>query len=447
MQVSVEDVSGLTKKLIIVLPDGDVGKKLNAAFKKVGREVSVKGFRKGKIPRQVLEKNFGEKIRTEVADEMIQATYFDALEEVKLDAVVHPDVKKFNFADDGSFTYEAEVDIRPEFTLGKYKGLEVEQPEILVDDSLVDIELEILRKQQAPLKSVEDRTIENGDLIVIDFQGFHDGEAMQQVRGDDYSVDVGSARNGKEFEDIFLGLNKGEEASRTVDFPAGFANPVLAGKTIEFKITVKDVKERVMPELDDEFAKDVGEEFKTLDELKTHVKNTIREQKENIASGDLTDKLMLQILDAHDFEIPNRLVAYEINALIKETENNLERQSPGMTLEAAGISVDDLTEQYKESAIRRVKGDFLLKKIAEAEDITVTDDDLEKAFKRVADQYGMSVPDVKQYFRKREDYLPLVNELLSEKVLSFVKDATTIKVVAPETKSTDEESQAKGEGA
>ncbi len=447
MQVSVEDVSGLTKKLKIVLPDGEVGKKLNAAYKKAGNEVSIKGFRKGKIPRQVLEKNFGEKIRTEVADEMIQATYFDALEETKLDAVVHPDVKSFDFADDGTFVYEAEIDVRPEFSLGKYKGIDVEQPEIVIGDSLVDIELEILRKQQAPLRSVEGRSIEEGDLIVIDFQGFHDGEAMKQVIGNDYSIDVGSGNNGKEFEDIFLGLNNGEETSRTVEFPAGFANPVLAGKSIEFKITVKDVKERVMPELDDDFAQDVGEEFKTLADLKEHVRGKIREQKEEVAGGDLADKLMLQLLDSHDFEIPNRLVAYEINALIKETENNLERQSPGMTLEAAGINVDDLTEQYKESAIRRVKGDFLLKKIAEEEEITVDDDDLEKAFQRIADQYGMSVPDVKQYFRKQEDFLPLMNELLSEKVLSLLKKEATINIVAADSESQDEESSAAGDDA
>lgn len=426
MQVTVENVSGLTRKMKIVIPGQDVVTKIDAAFAKLGRDVAIKGFRKGKTPRQVLEKNFGDKVRAEVADKLIQDTYFDALEQMKLDAVAHPDVKAFNFEDDGSFVYEVEVDVRPEIVLGQYKGLEVEQAEIVVDEALVDQELKAMRQQMAPLKSVDDRAIRDGDLIVIDFQGFHDGAPMQQVRGEDYSVDIGSGRNGKEFEELFVGLLKGEDAERTVTFPASFANPVLAGKTVEFKIAVKDVKERVLPALDDEFAKDAGAEFTSLADLRQHIRARLGKQQEEIAKGDLTDKIMLKLMETHDFEVPNRLVAYEINALIKETEDNLERRSPGMTLEAAGITHEQLTEQYKESAIRRVKGDFLLKKIAAAENITLTDEDMNNGFQRVGDTYGMTVADVKQYFKNREDLLPFMNELLSEKIVAFLRDAAVV---------------------
>jgi len=410
----------------IVVPGQDVVTKLDAAYAKLGRDVAIKGFRKGKTPRQVLEKNFGAKVRAEVADKLIQDTYFDALEQMKLDVVAHPDVKAFNFDGDGSFVYDVEVDVRPEIELGQYKGLEVEQIAMVVDEALVDRELAAMRQQMAPLQGVEDRAIRNGDLIVIDFQGFHDGAPMQQVRGEDYSVDIGSGRNGKEFEELFVGLLKGEESQRTVAFPAGFANPVLAGKTVEFKIAIKDVKERVLPALDDEFAKDAGVEFSSLEDLRQHLRARLLKQQEEIAQGDLTDKIMLKLLEAHDFEVPNRLVAYEINALIKETEDNLERRSPGMTLEAAGITHEQLTEQYKDAAIRRVKGDFLLKKIAAQENITLTDEDMNNAFERVGKVYGMSVADVKQYFRKREDLLPFMNELLSEKIVAFLRAEAVI---------------------
>ena len=377
----------------------------------------------------MLEKNFGEKVRTEVADKMIQDTYFEALEETKLDAVVHPEIKSFNYEDDGSLTYEAEIDIRPEFELGDYKGLEIEQAEIVVDESAVDLELENQRQQMAPLRSVDDRAIQEGDQVVIDFEGFHDGAPMDQVKGENYTVNVGSGNNGKEFEDNFLGLLKGEETSRSVDFPADFANPVLAGKNVEFKVKVRDIKERILPELDDEFAKDVGKEFNTLDELKESIRAKLRQHQEETSTGDLNDKIMFQLLEAHDIEIPNRLVAYEINALIKETENNLEKRSPGMTLEAAGISHEQLTEQYKDSATKRVKGDFILKKIAEKEEITVTEEDMNKAFQRIADQYSMSLADVKQYFRKREDLLPFMNEILSEKIIEMLRTEAKIKTV------------------
>ena len=157
-----------------------------------------------------------------------------------------------------------------------------------------------------------------------------------------------------------------------------------------------------------------------------HLRARLLKQQEEIAQGDLTDKIMLKLLEAHDFEVPNRLVAYEINALIKETEDNLERRSPGMTLEAAGITHEQLTEQYKDAAIRRVKGDFLLKKIAAQENITLTDEDMNNAFERVGKVYGMSVADVKQYFRKREDLLPFMNELLSEKIVAFLRAEAVI---------------------
>lgn len=429
MQVNVEDVSSLTKKMTIVLPPDYVNQRLDAAYQNLKTEVSIKGFRKGKIPRKVLEKNYGAKVEYDVAEKMIQDTYFDALEETSLDAVVHPDIKSHAFADDGSFTYEAEVEVRPSFELGDYKGMEVEQPEVVVADDEIDNALEDMRRQMAPLKTVDNRGIERDDIALVDFQGFHNGEPMKQVVGENYSVEVGSGRNGKEFEEKLIGLRKGEEASQEIEFPEGFANPVLAGKKVEFKIKVKDVKERVLPALDDEFAKDVGEEFKTLDELKAKIRETRKKEKEEAQTGDLDDKIMLKLLESHSFEVPQRLVAYEISELIKEMEANLERQ--GMTLESAGLNRDALVEQYKDAAEKRVRGDFILKKIGEKENIKLEDDDIKQGFQRIADQYNMPVEEVKKYFGNRNDLLPFMNELLSEKILKFLRSETVIKHVSP----------------
>ncbi len=431
MQISVDDVSSLTKKMTIVVPRETVSKRMEEAYRNLASEVSIKGFRKGKVPRKVLEKNYAEKVQHDLADKMIQETYFDAVEEVNLDVVAHPDVKSFDFVDDGTFSYVAEVDVRPIFDLVDYKGVEVEQEEVVIADADVDAEIEALRRQKAPLRNVEDRGIQNGDLAVIDFQGFHDGAPMKQVKGENYSVDVGSGQNGKEFEENFIGLKKGEKTTRTMDFPADFANPVLAGKQVEFQIEVKDVKERVLADIDDEFAKDVDEKFTTLADLKDHLREAMRQQKEDSMQGDLTDKLMMKILEANDFEVPNRLVAYEVNELINEAENNLKRQNPNMTLESAGIKREDLIERYKESATRRVKGDFIIKKIAEIEGIKVEEADISQGFQRIAEQYGMPVDEVKKYFQNRNDLLPFMNELLNEKVVGFLRDNAVIKKVAP----------------
>lgn len=427
MQINVEDVSSLTKKMIITLPEAQVAQELESAYKKLNAEVSLKGFRKGKVPRQVLEKNYRPKVEYDLAEKLIQETYFDALEKSKIDAVVHPDIREQKFAEDGTFVYTAEVDVRPQFELGEYKGVEIEQVALEVTDEEISQELEALRKQMAPLQSVEDRAIEKGHLAVVDFQGYHNGNPIKQVVGENYSVDVGSGQNGKEFEEKLLGLKKGEEASQEIDFPAGFANPILAGKKVEFKINVKDVKERVLPALDDEFAKEVGEEFATLDALKAHIREKKLQVKKDAQRGDLTDKLMRVLIENHDFEIPPRLVAYEIEAMIKELESNLERQ--GMTLEAAGFNRDALVEQYKLAAQSRVKGDFLLKKVAEKEGLKLENEDIDKGFKRISEQYNMPVSEVKKYFSNRDDLLPFMAELLNEKILSFLLDAAKMKIV------------------
>jgi trigger factor len=376
----------------------------------------------------VLEKSYGPKVEYEVGEKLIKETYFDALEESKLEAAVHPEISSQNFTTEGTFIYEADVDVKPQFELQEYKGVEVELPEITVAEEEVDQELKALQKQTAPLRSLQkDRGIQNDDVAVIDFQGYHDGEPMKQVTGENYSVDVGSGRNGKDFEENLLGLKMGEETSKEVTFQPSFPNPVLAGKTVEFKIKVRDIKERVLPELDDEFAKDVGEEFKSLEELKEHIRAQKREQKEKAQAGQLSDKIMVKLLEKHDFEVPHRLVTYEINELIKEMEANLERQ--GLSLETAGMDREALREQYREIAEKRVRGDFILKKVAEKEDIQVSEEDLKQGFERIANQYGMPVDEVKKYFKSRDDLLPFINELLNEKILKFLREEADIKTI------------------
>jgi trigger factor len=438
MQVSVEDVSSLTKTLRIVVPEDIVSKKIEDAYKELKAEVSIKGFRKGKVPRKVLEKGYGEKIKTEVGEKLVQDTYFDALEKTDCKPVVHPEIKSHKFADDGTFVYEAEIDVKPQFELGQYKAIEVEMPEIVVTEEAVAAEIDFLRKELAPLRNVDDRGITTNDLVVVDFQGFDEnGEALKQVKAENYSVEVGSGRNGKDFENACLGLRKGEEASRAVDFPLSFPNPVLAGKKVEFQIKVKEVKERVLAEVNDEFAQDVGEEFKTLDALKEHLRKKIEKQRNDAQVGDLTDKIMMKILEGHDFEVPNKLVAYEVNEQIKQLEDHLQKQ--GLTLESAGMSQEKLVNDYKDAAVRRVRGDFILKKIAETEDVKLNDEDIRKGFERIAAQYGMQVDEVKKYFRSRNELLPFMNELLSEKILEFLRENAVVKKVPAQTAGNEPE--------
>lgn len=437
MQVRVEEVSSLTRRLEVVLPREMVAGELNAAYDKLKGEINLKGFRKGKIPRKVLEKNYGPKVQYDVADRLIQESYFDALEKAELDAVVHPEVREHRFEEDGTFFYQAEIDVRPAFELAEYKGVEVEQAELTVSEEDIDAELEKLRRQTAPLQSVADRVIAAGDIAVIDFSAFDQGEEMKHVGGRDFSVDVGSGQIGPEFEDNLVGRKAGEEANFTVDFPSNFPNMILAGKSIEFKVKVKNVKERVLPELDDEFAKDVNAEFATLAELRNDIRQRRLQALEEGRRGDLVDKVMTEILKSHEFEVPPRLVAYEIEAMIKELETNLKNR--GLSLEAAGINRESLVEKYQEGAAKRVRGDFILKKIAAKEEIRVADEDINRGFQRIADQYNMPVEEVKKYFHSRNELMPFMHELLTEKILDFLVKEARIKTVATPAEPTETE--------
>jgi trigger factor len=441
MEVNIEEISTLTKKVTVTLPVDVVQPQLNAAYDKLKKESKMKGFRRGKVPRSIIVKQYKPQVEGETGEKMVQDNYFNAIEKEGIDPVVHPEVKSVKYNEDGSFTFVADVDIRPEFELGEYKGLEIEKVDILVTDEEIQTELEELQKNMAVLQSVSDRGIQEGDVVIVDFQGYNDDKPIPQVKSENSSVDVGSGAMGKEFEDNLLGMKKDEEATHEVDFPDTHPNPVLKGKKVEFHITVKDIKERILAELNDEFAKDAGEKFNTLEELKSSILERQTQEREERAQATLTDRVMAKLLDSHDFEVPKRLVAFEVEQMIKQTEQQLEQS--GMSLEAAGLSKETLAEQNKEMAVKRVRGDFVLKKIAEVEEIKVADEDLDRGFKRIGDQYNMDVAKVKEYFQNRDDLLPFMNELLNEKILTFLRDQATLVEAAA---SPQEETEATEEG-
>ena len=430
MEIAVENLSDLTRKLTITLPKETVGPALDKAYAKINKEVKLKGFRRGKIPQSVLEKNFRDQIQAEVGEKLVQETYFEAVEKEGLEPVVHPEIAEHRFPEDGTFVYVALVDIKPQIELKEYKGLEVEKPVLTVGEEEVDKELTLLQRHQAALKTAEEgHVIAMDDVAVVDFQGFHNGKAMKEVRNENYSVDIGMNRLGKDFEEKLIGMKKGDKALYEVDFPADYPNPLLAGKKVEFKVDVKDVKVRVRPELDDEFAKDIKPELTSLEALRDDIRARLQKAKDDALQGDLDDKIMHKLIELNPFEVPQRLVNYEIQEMLKQTEENLKRS--GLSFESAGINLEELVEKNRDVAAKRVKGDFLLKKIAEVEEIKIADEDIQRGYQRIADQYRMTLDEVKKYFQRREEILPFMNELHNEKVLNFLREQARFTSVAP----------------
>ncbi len=436
MQVSVEEVQGLTRRVKIVVPAEVAGKELNAVYNKMKSQVNLKGFRKGKVPRHVLEQAYKPQAEAEAGEKLIQATYFDAIEQEKLDVVVHPDIKAVKFEEDGSFAYEVEVDLRPQFELKEYKGLAIDKPATVVTDEEVEAELLRMQREAAPLKSVEDRASRMDDVLVIDCQGYDGSEPIKNLGGRNLTVDLGSGRNGKEFEEKLVGLEKGQETGFDLSYGPENQNPLLAGRTVRFQVTVNEIKERILPALDDEFAKDAGEEFASIEALRQHIREARLAAKEKDLDGVLFDKIMQKLIEENQFEVPARLVQFEIDEYIKENEAILERS--GLTLESAGINRDEVAGRYREVAEKRVRGDFILKKISEQEALKVTDEDLDAGFGRISKQYNMTVNEVKGYFQRREDIMPFMNELLNEKVLAFLRDNASFTAVAAEEAAAEE---------
>ncbi len=432
MDVVVEEISALTKKITITLPKDGVQKKLEKAYGKLQRETKMKGFRRGKVPRKVIVRNFQEQVQAEVSEALVQENYFNAIEQEKIEPVVHPEISDPVFNDDGTFTFVAAIDVRPEFELAEYKGIEVEKVDTEISDAAVEVQIEEFRREMAPLRNVADRDVQEGDVIIVDFEGFHNDKAMKEIKSENLSVDVGAGKLSPEFEEKLVGMKQGEDASHEVDFPVGHVNPVLAGKKIEFRVNVKEVKERVLQDLNDEFAKDVDEKFASFEELTADIKNNLQQKKDKQAEGDAVDRVMMKLLENHSFDVPERLVRFEVEEMIKNTEKQLEQQ--GMNLEAAGINRDDLAKQSKETAEKRVRGDFILKKIAETEDIKVNDEDMDRAFQRIGDQYNMSIAKVKEFFQSRDDLLPFMNEILNEKIVTFLRENAVFVDAVPEKK-------------
>jgi trigger factor len=430
MEIVVENLSDLTRKLTITLPKETVAPALEKALAKINQEVKLKGFRRGKIPQSVLEKNFGEQVKAEVGEKLVQDSYFDAIEQEKLEPVVHPEITEHSFPENGSFVYVAMVDIKPQFDLTAYKGLEVERPVVTVSEEEIDKEIALLQRHQAVLQTADaDHGIALDDIAIVDFQGFHDGKAMKEVQNQNFNVDIGMHRLGKDFEDKLLGLKKGDKTLYEITFPTDYPNPMLAGKNVEFKVDVKDVKVRIKPALDDEFAKDIKPELNTLEDLKQDIRTRLQKTKDDALKGDIDDKLMHKLIELNPFEVPQRLVNYEIQEMLKQTEENLKRS--GLSFESAGINLDDLVSKNKEVAEKRVKGDFLLKKIAEVEEIKIADEDIQRGYQRIAEQYRMTLDEVKKYFKRREEILPFMNELHNEKVLNFLREQANFTDAAP----------------
>ncbi|MFT4416515.1 trigger factor [Fredinandcohnia humi] len=372
---------------------------LDAAFTKVVKQVNVPGFRKGKMPRGMFEKRFGvESLYQDALDIILPEAYEAAINETGIEPVDRPEIDIEQIEKGKNLIFTAKVTVKPEVKLGDYKGLEVERLEETVSEEEVDAELKQLQERHAELVVKEEGTVENGDTAVIDFEGFVDGEAFEGGKAENYSLEIGSGSFIPGFEEQLVGVAAGAEKDVEVTFPEEYHAENLAGKPATFKVKVHEIKAKELPALDDEFAKDVDDEVETLDELKTKTRNRLEESKKRDAENHLKDTLIELAADNAEIDVPEAMVNTELDRMVREFEQRLQMQGMNLDLyfQFSGQDEKALREQMKEDAGKRVRINLTLEAIANAENIEVSEEEVNEELEKMSAMYGTSIDELKK---------------------------------------------------
>ncbi|KEP26485.1 MULTISPECIES: trigger factor [Bacillus] len=420
MSVKWEKQEGNEGVLTVEVDAETFNKALDDAFKKVVKQVSIPGFRKGKVPRGLFEQRFGvESLYQDALDILLPVEYPKAIDEAGIEPVDRPEIDVEKIEKGESLIFTAKVTVKPEVKLGDYKGLNVEKDDTTVTDEDVQEELKALQNRQAELVVKEEGAIENGDTVVLDFEGFVDGEAFEGGKAENYSLEIGSGSFIPGFEEQLVGLEAGAEKDVEVTFPEEYHAEDLAGKPAVFKVKIHEIKAKELPALDDEFAKDVDEEVETLAELTEKTKKRLEEAKENEAEGKLREELVAKASENAEVDVPQAMVDTELDRMMKEFEQRLQMQ--GMNLELyfqfSGQDEDALKEQMKEDAAKRVKSNLTLEAIAAAEDLQVSDEEVEEELSKMAEAYNMPVENIKQAIGSTE---AMKEDLKVRKAIDFL---------------------------
>lgn len=404
MSYRVEDLGKNMVKLTIEADAAEFEEALQKAYLKNKNRISVQGFRKGKAPRSIIEKLYGAGIFYEdAANLIIPDAYEKAAQESGLEIVSRPEIDVEQIEKGKPFIFTAEVAVKPEVTLGQYKEIEVEAKPVEVTAEELDAELGRVREQNSRTITVDDRAVEDGDITTIDYEGFADGVPFEGGKGENQTLVIGSHSFIDTFEEQLIGKKIGEEAEIHVTFPEDYHAKELAGKPAVFKVTVKEIKVKELPNLDDEFAQDVSE-FNTLEEYKADLEKTIRERKEKDAKRAKEDAVVEKIIENAQMEIPQAMIDSQARQIADEFAQRLQMQGMQMDqyFQYTGLDADKFVETTKPQALKRIQTRLVLEAVVKAENIQVSDEELEKEFEEMAKAYQMETDKLKELIGEKE---------------------------------------------
>jgi trigger factor len=424
LKVELENLSQVKRKLTIEVPAAEVTQEVDRAYRELGKRAKVKGFRPGKVPRSILEMYYHKDIDHDVSEILVRKSLAEALKDKGLEAInlswpepVPPVVAGEDYR------YLVELEVAPEFTAEDYLALALQAPEVEVTDAEVEARLEEIRQGNAMVKPLEeDRGVQEADLVLLDYQGYFAGEAVEGAKAEGTYMEVGSGRFNAEFERNLLGLKAGAEARFAVDLPKDFANPLIAGKVIDFQVKVQEVKEKVVADLDDAFAKNLGGNFQTAADLRTAVREDIINSKERERQADLENQVADRLLARHQFEVPPSLIAQEQENMLRDQMDRFRQHG----MDTAGMDSTRMLEVMKPMAERRVRVRLILSRIAAQENLTVAEAEVDAALARIAVNNRVDVTEVKKFYEEHNLLATLRQTLLDDKTMKMLLDKAEI---------------------
>ena len=425
MSLQVENLEKNMAKLTIEVPASEFEKALQSAYNKQKKSISVPGFRKGKVPRQMVEKMYGPEIFYEdAANELIPTAYEEELKNCDLEIVSRPTVDIVQIKKGENFIFTAEVAVKPEVTLGEYKGMEVDKTSTRVTQKEVEAKIKEEAEKNARTVTVEGRPVQDGDEVILDFEGFVDGEAFEGGKGENYPLTIGSGSFIPGFEEQLVGAEAEKEVEVKVTFPEEYHAEELKGKDAVFKCTIHEIKEKQIPEIDDEFAAEVSE-FDTLDEYKADVKAKIKEQKENEGKQKKEDQAVEKAVANATMEIPEAMIDEQVRQMVNEFAQNMQYQ--GISFEQycqiTGMTLEKVQEETRPQAVKRIETRLVLEAIAKAENIEVTEERLDEEIKKMAESYSMEADKLKELMGEEEKKQMMEDIAVQDAVTFLVENA------------------------
>jgi trigger factor len=442
MEVNVEDLSSVKKILHIEVPQDTVKREIDNAYKELKKTAKIKGFRPGKAPRQVLERHHKKDVNADVASRLIQESFAEAVQNNSLEVIGTPQIDPPELEYDKPYAYDATVEVRPQLDTIDFSGIKLKKTLYEVTDQEIDAQLKALQKNLIRQEKLDEfRPVQAEDFVLIDYEGFKDGEPFEETQlTENYTMKIGAAQIAAAIDDAVIGMKPGESKTVDVAFPEDHGNEKLRGQEISFNITLKEIRKEVVPEIDDEFAKNFGH-FDSLDALKAEIVKNLSQGYQKRTDQELNEQIFSTLLERIEFEVPDTMVDYELENILSDAERAFSYHN--MSMEQIGMTHESLREKYRDTALNQVKRHLILGKIIEQEPLELTEEELAQGFENMGQNFQQPAAEIRKYYESSENQERLAyfkHSLLEKKAIELILNKSDIEEVAAELATETEES-------